>query len=149
MRLDQDESGTDLFDVLPGARSLFRGRRAARKWLKLIQTTQAYEEMTDPNGLAVAELARVRQPMFAAYGELSARKRSALALQQLCSRCQLHVVPKAGHFFPLTRPSLFARPALAFLRSSLGGTADPVQRLHLHPMAHADLSERPVAEAMP
>lgn len=147
-RLDQEAPATDLFEVLPGARSLFRGRRAARRWLKLIQTTQAYDEMTDPAGLPLTEIARVRQPMLAAYGEMSARKRSALALQQSCPRCQLHVVPKAGHFFPLTRPLLFARPALAFLRSTISGDAGAHQPLRPLSLAHVDPGERPVAEAL-
>lgn len=118
MRLHRGEPGAAVFDALPGARSLFRGRRAAQKWLHLIETTRAYDEMTDPAGLGAAEIARIEQPILAAYGELSARKRSARALQQACPRCQLHLVPEAGHFFPLTRPAQFARPALAFLRAT-------------------------------
>lgn len=147
LRLEQ-ELGTTAFEVLPGARSLFRGRRAARRWLQLIQTTHAYDEMTDPEGLAVTDIARIQQPILAAYGELSARKRSALALQQSCPRCQLHLIPNAGHFFPLTRPALFARPALAFLRSTIRGEVSSRRRRRQRSLLQADLPDLPVAEAV-
>jgi pimeloyl-ACP methyl ester carboxylesterase len=104
-------------DLGSGARALFPGRRAARRWLRLIETTSAYEEMTDPAGLSSDTIAAISQPILALYGDLSARKASGLALRDLCPQCQLHVVPTVGHFFPLLRPRLFARPALAFLRS--------------------------------
>ena len=117
-RLAQDGHAAVVSEVLPGARSLFTGKRAARKWLKLIETTRAYDEMTDPAGLAMSDIARLGVPILAAYGGLSPRTRSALALAQACPRCQLHVIPDVGHFFPLTRPRLFARPALSFLRAT-------------------------------
>ena len=101
--------------LLPGARSLFQGERAARKFLRLIETTNAYDEITDPAGLTAAELAKIEHPLLAVYGGLSPRTRSALALQQYCAACQLHIIPDVGHFFPLTRPRLFAVPARAFL----------------------------------
>ena len=131
LRLQQDEPGPAISEVLPGARSLFPGRRAAQKWLRLIETTGAYHEMTNPAGLGMADIARIRRPIFAAYGGLSVRKRSALGLQQSCPRCQLHIIPNVGHFFPLTRPRLFARPALAFLRSTVRDKA-MARRLRAH-----------------
>jgi pimeloyl-ACP methyl ester carboxylesterase len=123
--------GGDFAEVaakLPGASRLFAGPRVAQKWLRLIENTTAYEEMTNPAGLAMSDVARIQHPMLTMYGGQSARKRSAFALQRLCQRCQLHMLPNAGHFFPLTRAGQFARPALAFLRSTEGrkvGTHQP------------------------
>jgi pimeloyl-ACP methyl ester carboxylesterase len=140
LRIEKDDPRAVVLDALPGAQSLFPGRRAAAKWLKLIETTRAYDEMTDPDGLSLSEIERVQQPMLAIYGGLSASKRSALALQRSCPRCELHLAPDVGHFFPLTRPGLFARPALSFLRSVVGDIADPGQ----HPSdPHYDADHQP------
>lgn len=145
LRLEQGEPGPAVFEVMPGARSLFRGRRSALKWLKLMQTTQAYHEMTDPDGLDIADIARIERPMLAAYGGLSARKRSALALQQLCPTCRLRLIRKAGHFFPLTRPAVFARPALAFLRATNRDDTGVPRR---PPALHVDGPERAMVAAL-
>jgi pimeloyl-ACP methyl ester carboxylesterase len=142
-RLEKDASAIAVGEVLPGARSLFPGRRAAGKWLRLIETTSAYDEMTDPGGLPITEIARVQQPILAVYGGLSVRKRSALALQRFCPSCQLYMVPDAGHFFPLTRPGLFARPALSFLRS-IAGDKVSARQLLLDPLGYAGLPGVPL-----
>lgn len=144
LRIEKDDAEPAVREALPGASSLFRGRRAAGKWLKLIETTQAYEEIIDPGGLSVTEIERIRQPILAVYGGSSARKQSALALQQHCSRCELHVVPNVGHFFPLTRPRLFARPALSFLRSIAGDKLRARRRLST-PSIQFDTPELPPA----
>lgn len=127
-RIEQSEGEKPVSDVLPGARSLFPGKRAARKWLKLIETTSAYDEVTDPAGLPLSDLDTIEHPLLATYGGLSPRTRSALALQQHCVGCRLRIIPDVGHFFPLVRPRLFARPALAFLRSTVSGNSDAIRR---------------------
>ena len=147
LRLEKDDPGPAIREALPGASTLFRGRRAAGKWLKLVETTRAYEEIIDSGELSVTEIERIQQPILAVYGGSSARKPSALALQQYCHRCELHVIPNAGHFFPLTRPRLFARPALSFLWSMAGYKLSARRRLP-NPHAHIDLLELPpVVEA--
>jgi pimeloyl-ACP methyl ester carboxylesterase len=138
LRLERGDLGAAVCEALPGASSLFRGRRAAGRWLKLIETTEAYDEMTDPGGLSIPEIERIQQPILAVCGGLSVRK-SAFALQRHSPRCELHFVPKVGHFFPLTRPGLFARPALSFLRSIAAGKRSAGQHL-LDPLAQEDLA---------
>ena len=119
LRLEKNEPATPaITEMLPGARNLFPGKRAARKWLQLMETTRAYAEMTDPTGLAIEDVARIHAPILAVYGGLSPRRLSGLELQRVCSRCTLQVIPDVGHFFPLMRPRLFARPALTFLRTT-------------------------------
>jgi len=146
IRLEKDEPGPAIREAVPGASSLFRGRRSAARWLKLIETTRAYEEMADPEGLTLAEIERVHQPILAVYGGLSARKRSGLALQRHCPRCELHFIPEVGHFFPLTRPRLFARPVLSFLRS-LAPAKPSARERHPEPSAEVSAAQAPpVAE---
>ena len=104
-------------EIMPGARGLFSGRRTARKWLKLVDTTQAYRELIDATALSLEDIAKIEAPMLLAYGAQSSCARSAEALVTLCRRARLQVIPDVGHFFPLTRPHLFARIALGYLRS--------------------------------
>lgn len=120
MRLEQGDAGA-VCEILPGARSLFPGPRAAAKWLRLVETTELYGEATQPD-MTAERLAEVEQPVLAVYGGLSARRRSASALRQNCPDCQIRLIPQAGHFFPLTRPRLFALLAIAFMRAAARGT---------------------------
>ena len=117
LRLASDEPMAAIGEIMPGARGLFSGRRAARKWLKLVDQTQAYAEMTDATTLPLEDIAKIEQPILLVYGGHSTCARSADAMMALCRRCRLQVIPDVGHFFPLTRPHLFARIALDYLRS--------------------------------
>ena len=103
---------------LPEERVLFQGRRSAERWLELIEKTGAYQEMTSGTDFALSDLPRIEQPILAMFGEHSLRKRSARALRRLCPDCRLEIVPNAGHFFPVTRPRIFAGVALEFLQSA-------------------------------
>ena len=117
LRVASDEPMAAIGEIMPGARGLFSGRRTARKWLKLVDDTKAYREMTDPSSLTLEEIAGIELPILLVYGAHSTVARSAEALMVLCRRCRLQVIPDVGHFFPLTRPHLFARIALGYLRS--------------------------------
>lgn len=102
----------------PDERVLFQGRRSAERWLELIENTGAYQEMTSATDFALSDLPRIHQPILAMFGEHSLRKRSARALRRLCPDCRLEIVPNAGHFFPVTRPRIFAGAALEFLQTA-------------------------------
>ena len=117
LRVASDDPMAAIGEIMPGARGLFSGRRTARKWLKLVDSTQAYAEMTDAAALPLEDVAKIAQPILLVYGGHSTCARSAEALVGLCQRCRLQVIPEVGHFFPLTRPHLFARIALDYLRS--------------------------------
>lgn len=117
LRIASDEPMAAIGEIMPGARGLFSGRRTARKWLKLVDTTHAYREMTDAATLLLEDVARIELPMLLVYGAHSSCARSAEALVSLCRRARLQVIPDVGHFFPLTRPHLFARIALGYQRS--------------------------------
>ena len=55
--------------------------------------------------------------MLVIHGATSTTGPSARALAGLCPNAVLHEVPGAGHFFPVTRPRAFLRPAIRFLRA--------------------------------
>ena len=138
-RLEQRDPGSKLFTALPGARSIFTGRRAARRWIQLVETTSIYEEATSSEDVVADHLPNITQPLLTVYGESSLRKRSAMTLQRQCPNCQLQLIPGAGHFFPLTRPRLFASLALKFLRAqaSRAETIQPLPMLRRGTPRHA------------
>jgi pimeloyl-ACP methyl ester carboxylesterase len=115
LQLSRPELARAAFAALTGGRASFGGRRAARRLLDLIENTQAYAEMTSGSDFDLADLPKIVQPMLAVFGGNSLLRRSAQALAQLCPDCRLQVIPQVGHFFPLTRPRIFAAVALEFL----------------------------------
>ena len=123
LQLRRPEVAKAAFAALTGGRAFFAGRRAAGRWLDLIEKTGAYAEMTSGADFALPDLERLSQPILALFGGHSLLHRSARALESHCRNCRLEIVPNAGHFFPLTRPRIFAALALRFL-TSLGATVD-------------------------
>lgn len=121
LHLERPEAGRTAAAALTDGRGLFNGHRTARRWLELIETTRAYAEMTSGDAFELGDLPRIGQPMLAVFGQNSLLKRSARALRRLCPDCKVEIVPRAGHFFPATRPRLFAALALDFLET----TANP------------------------
>lgn len=115
LQLGRPELAKAAFAALTGGRAFFAGRRAARRWLDLMENTRAYAEMTSGNDFELDDLPKIRQPILAAFGGNSLLRRSARALEQLCPDCRLEIIPRVGHFFPLTRPRIFAALALEFL----------------------------------
>lgn len=115
LQLARPELAKAAFVALTGGRASFGGRRAARRWLDLIENTQAYSEMTSGNDFDLADLPKITQPILALFGGRSLLRRSGRALERLCPDCRLEIIPRVGHFFPLTRPRMFAAVALEFL----------------------------------
>lgn len=115
LQLTRPELAKAAFVALTGGGAFFGGRRAARRWLDLMENTEAYAEMTSGTDFSLDDLPKLRQPILAIFGGNSLLRRSARALERLCPDCQLEVVPQVGHFFPLTRPRIFAAVALRFL----------------------------------
>lgn len=86
-----------------------RGRRAALRWLEMLETTAALAELTSGVAFEPDDLSRLDQPILALIGEHTFTTASAKALKQHCRHCSVEVVPRAGHFFPISRPIAFAR----------------------------------------
>lgn len=139
LQLGRPELAKAAFAALTGGGRLFGGRRAARRWLDLMEKTRAYGEMTSGTDFALEDLPRLRQPVLAVFGGNSLLRRSAAALERLCPDCRLEVIPNVGHFFPLTRPRLFAAVALEFLAT----TAAPARgQIDLAPLPGYDVGSR-------
>ncbi len=123
LQLARPELAKAALTAITGGNAFFAGRRAARRWLDLIENTKAYAEMTSGDDFGVDDLPRIRQPILALFGGSSLLERSARALEQLCPNCRLEIIPRVGHFFPLTRPRIFAAIAIDFLARSASSTA--------------------------
>lgn len=102
---------------LLGELGRLKGRRAALRWLQLLETTAAHAEMTSGVAFEPDELSRLEQPILALIGEHTFTLASANALRSHCRQCHVEVVPRAGHFFPISRPIAFSRRCGRFYAS--------------------------------
>lgn len=116
--------------LMPG-QPLFGGRRAASRWLSLLEKTSAYSEIVSSVGIERAELAQLHQPILALYGANSMTVPSGEALAQDCPNCTYTLIEDAGHFFPVTQPRKFGEHAGAFLRQVLGWQDQPAEAQRL------------------
>jgi len=83
------------------------GHRSAKKWLTLLETTQARQEITAASGPSTRQLSKISQPVLAYYGSRSTLLKSYNGLQQWLPDCYARIENEAGHFFPLSRPKSF------------------------------------------
>lgn len=91
------------------------GNRSAARWLELMNTTTAREDLTEVAGLTVEKLARLPHPTLAVYGGKSPMLRSLHGLETHLPDCRGVVIPEAGHFFPLSRSEEFVSIVRPFL----------------------------------
>jgi pimeloyl-ACP methyl ester carboxylesterase len=92
------------------------GNRSAERWLELLDTTTAKQDLTSPAGLTLNELSKITHPTLAIYGEKSTVLPSLCGLREHLPDCKTVVVPGAGHFLPLTRPEFFVTTVSQFLK---------------------------------
>jgi pimeloyl-ACP methyl ester carboxylesterase len=114
-QISNPERAEQLQQVFMRTRSRLVGSRQAKRWLKLLETTSAYGEVTRDPLISIDDLARLAPPVLAIFGEYSMSIASGETLARHCADCTFEIVPKAGHFFPLTRPQVFAQRSLHFL----------------------------------
>ena len=123
--LDADD---DAEDGRPGPSALMGpsgvSARTADRWRTLLDTTGVRADVLSAAGPAVADLAAVRQPVLAVYGERSDFLPSCRALRRHVRACRTVVVPRAGHFHPYARPEVF----LGAVREFLAGSAVAKER---------------------
>jgi pimeloyl-ACP methyl ester carboxylesterase len=97
------------------------GNRSAARWLKLLDTTAARQEIQQMAGLDRDALATITQPALAIYGEHSRCLRTYESLPEVLRNLRRHILINVGHFDPVTKPVEVADLLLEFLRS-LGNT---------------------------
>lgn len=89
-------------------------QRAAKQWLRLLETTQAAAEFREQG--AVAEtIAALSLPVLLMYAQGSRGERSGRALKELLPHAHYVGVPDAGHFFPVSKPQLVIAALSDFL----------------------------------
>ncbi len=93
--------------------------KTAQKWLKLIDTTTAWQELVADDGLSTTRLQRLQKPMLGLYGDQSPTLATGDQLQTVFPHLQLSLVPKAGHFFPLSQPQTVIAHLERFLSSPI------------------------------
>jgi pimeloyl-ACP methyl ester carboxylesterase len=92
-------------------------RRSVERWIQLFCTTTANSDLATPAGLTPEKIQRVRQPVFAIYGDRSGFLATLRALRRLLPSCQTIIIPGAGHLLPVVAPRIFANNVRAFLSS--------------------------------
>lgn len=90
------------------------GLRGARQYLSLLEDTRAEAEFK-MSGACQQELADLRVPLLLMYGEHSRCLPSALAMQELNEQARFCLVPRAGHFFPMSHGDLVLRELGQFI----------------------------------
>jgi pimeloyl-ACP methyl ester carboxylesterase len=88
-------------------------RRAVQRWLRLLESTTARVDFRSP-GPSRERLRQLAPPVLAMFGGLSHCLPTCDGLRALID-CRVVVIPGVGHFFPLSRPRLFALALRTFL----------------------------------
>lgn len=101
-------------DRLPPLFAGSTGRIAARRWIKLIETTSARSELLNEQSAPIARLRAIDKPTLLLYGEFSQNVPSAYAMARLWRHATVRMVPRAGHFFPALFPGALVRAVLEF-----------------------------------
>jgi pimeloyl-ACP methyl ester carboxylesterase len=92
------------------------GNRSAERWLKMLTTTTARQEFVARDGLTIEKLSKLNIPTLIIYGENSQVLPSYNGLRKHLPMCKSALVEKAGHFFPLSKPHIFVRIVIDFLK---------------------------------
>ncbi len=89
-------------------------KRTADRWIKLLKTTDAWQELQS-DGLGLDGIRRIVHPTLLMYGERSRWMRTCEALGEALENSETVIMPKTGHFFPLLNPAGFAQQLREFI----------------------------------
>jgi pimeloyl-ACP methyl ester carboxylesterase len=117
LRISQvkDSSQTQEYTNVNKLFPLRNSPRTASQWIKLIDTTTAWEDFTLSDSFTVEQLQRIKVPTLAIYGKNSPTLPTAYELQKLWPHLHLEIIPEAGHFFPVSHPQQFITSVRDFL----------------------------------
>jgi pimeloyl-ACP methyl ester carboxylesterase len=104
--------------LVPGAtpQPSIASQRAAQ-WNAFLANTTAKDDLRDPAGLTDELICQISAPAHAIYGEYSFCIPTLAGLQRLLPNLKVTIIPKAGHFFPITQPEIFLSHLRAFYDS--------------------------------
>jgi len=117
---------TELDRLIPQRTGPERKASPARRrklWRKLLESTTAKADLADPAGLTEDLIRQIRIPVQGLFAELSFCMPTLAALRSLLPHLEAKVLPGVGHFFPVTRPELFAQHIKAFHSSFSTGSS--------------------------
>jgi pimeloyl-ACP methyl ester carboxylesterase len=92
------------------------GKRTARQWLRLVDTTGAESDFLTDDGLTDSILGHMSVPTLAIYGDRSQAIESGKKLAQILPGTELKIIPRAGHFFPVSKPRALLAAWVPFVR---------------------------------
>lgn len=92
------------------------GRRTAERWLELLYTTTARQDVISSASLTIDRLSTIQKPTLAIYGENSPAMPSFHGLREHLPNCKTKIIPGAGHLYPLTQPKPFVGLVSKFLK---------------------------------
>lgn len=121
IQLAAGDEANDLLREIYHHPRLFRSRRNAEKWIALTERASFVEDLKHGETFESKDLSRLTQPILVMYGSKSTTGPSAKAVTRLCPNAILHGIPDVGHFFPMSNPRLFLKPAARFLRAVNAG----------------------------
>jgi len=96
----------------------------------LLANATANDDLRDPDGLTDAVIGSTGAPVHAIYGEYSFCLPTLEGLRRLLPDLKVTVLPKMGHFFPLTQPDVFLaslREFFSSLDARRKGAPDPTE----------------------
>ena len=91
------------------------GSKSAEMWLRLLNTTNAKEELRSVEGLTIETLRGIYHPTLAIYGEYSFCLPSCNGLQKWLRSCEVRIVSGVGHFHPVIKPACFTDVIRTFI----------------------------------
>jgi pimeloyl-ACP methyl ester carboxylesterase len=100
----------------PSLRDRDMGRKGARNWEHLLNSTTAARDFENDSEITVLALRHIAVPTLLMYGECSHCLPTCWALRDLIPDSDVTLVHDAGHFHPAVKPQYFVRSLLSFLQ---------------------------------
>ena len=96
------------------------------RWKTLLSSTTATADLRDPAGLTVELIHQISVPTQAIYGEFSSCLPTLEGLRENLPSLNSAVLSGLGHFFPMTKPALFAEKVKSFHRAVIDPKEQPI-----------------------
>jgi pimeloyl-ACP methyl ester carboxylesterase len=116
LRLERPLALTRLSKVMPTPFSGANGDAAARRWLDLLEQTTAKNDFMRGETVTMEALSAINLPVLLIYGEHSQALPTGQALHGIVDNSRLVTIPRAGHFFPISRPDAFNSAFAPFIQ---------------------------------
>jgi pimeloyl-ACP methyl ester carboxylesterase len=122
LNMSSPQSTQERLDEKAHKRSLRRrdmGAKGTAKWEQLIASTSAMQQFYENESIKEEDIKKLSMPCLAVYGEHSHCLPSCWKLQDLIRDCKVVIIPKAGHFYPVSQPRKFLDTLQQFLQANL------------------------------